>query len=56
MIFDFGGSDGRLGIHGTNHLSALGTDVSRGSIRMSNTGITRLAAILPLGVPVDILP
>ena len=43
-----------IGIHGTNQPALLGHDVSHGCIRMSNAGISKLAAILPLGVPVDI--
>ena len=56
VLFDFGGGDGVIGIHGTNDPSSLGRDVSHGCIRMSNEGITALAEILPLGVPVDVRP
>jgi len=55
VLFDFAGGDGRIGIHGTNDPSGLGHDVSHGCIRMSNAGITRLAGILPLGVPVEVV-
>jgi len=44
-----------IGIHGTNDPGGLGRDVSHGGIRMSTAGITKLAAILPLGTPVQIL-
>jgi lipoprotein-anchoring transpeptidase ErfK/SrfK len=54
VLSDYAGGDGVIGIHGTNDPSALGKDVSHGCIRMSNVGITRLAKVLPLGVPVDI--
>jgi lipoprotein-anchoring transpeptidase ErfK/SrfK len=54
VLSDYAGGDGVIGIHGTNDPSALGHDVSHGCIRMSNDGITRLAQVLPLGVPVDI--
>ena len=53
-LTDYAGGDGVIGIHGTNDPSGLGKDVSHGCIRMSNAGITRLAKVLPLGVPVDI--
>jgi lipoprotein-anchoring transpeptidase ErfK/SrfK len=43
-----------LGLHGTGDPSSIGRDVSNGCIRMSNTGITKLAEILPLGVPIEI--
>lgn len=56
VLFDFAGGNGQFGIHGTNEPELLGQDVSHGCIRMSNLGITRLAAVLPLGVPVQILP
>ena len=51
---NFAGGEGVIGIHGTNQPALLGHDVSHGCIRMSNAGISKLAAILPLGVPVDI--
>lgn len=50
----FAGGDGALAIHGTNDPSGLGRDVSHGCIRMSNEGISRLAGLLPLGVPVEV--
>lgn len=56
VLTSFAGGDGVIGIHGTNDPSSLGTDVSHGCIRMSNEGITKLANLLPLGVPVDIQP
>ncbi len=54
VLRDFAGGGGVIGIHGTNEPSLLGKDVSHGCIRMSNAGITKLARILPVGVPVDI--
>jgi lipoprotein-anchoring transpeptidase ErfK/SrfK len=51
---NFGGGDGRIGIHGTNAPGSLGTAVSHGCIRVSNAGITKLAKTVPLGVPVEI--
>ena len=50
----FSGSDAEIGLHGNNDTSALGRSVSHGCIRMDNTAITRLSAILPLGTPVEI--
>jgi lipoprotein-anchoring transpeptidase ErfK/SrfK len=50
----FNGGEAVIGIHGNNDPSSLGKDVSAGCIRMSNTGITTLAKMLPLGVPVEI--
>ncbi|HEV3400311.1 MAG TPA: L,D-transpeptidase, partial [Acidimicrobiales bacterium] len=54
VLGSFGGGDGALGIHGTDDPSSLGRDVSHGCIRMSNAGITTLAGMLPLGVPVQV--
>ncbi|HYX44554.1 MAG TPA: L,D-transpeptidase, partial [Acidimicrobiales bacterium] len=56
VLDSFGGGDGALGLHGTNDPSSLGRDVSHGCIRMSNEGITALAGVLPLGVPVEVRP
>ena len=54
VLSSFAGGDGLIGIHGTNRPELLGKDVSHGCIRISNAGISKLARILPLGVPVDI--
>ena len=51
----FDGGDGQVGIHGTNFLQGLGTDVSHGCIRIGNAAIVRLARTLPLGTPVTIV-
>jgi lipoprotein-anchoring transpeptidase ErfK/SrfK len=56
VLTEFNGGDAELGIHGNNDASVLGQSVSAGCIRMSNDSITRLAGILPLGTPVEILP
>lgn len=56
VLTSFAGGDGVVGIHGTNDPSAIGRDVSHGCIRMSNSGITTLSKVLPLGTPVQILP
>ena len=54
VLLRFNGGTGVIGIHGTNEPWLLGKDVSHGCIHMSNAGITRLAHLLPLGVPVEI--
>ncbi|MDP9333421.1 MAG: L,D-transpeptidase [Actinomycetota bacterium] len=56
VLTRFNGGEGVIGIHGTNEPWLIGKDVSHGCIRMSNAGITRLAHMLPLGVPVEIRP
>lgn len=56
VLTDFGGGEGVLAIHGTSDPSSVGQDVSHGCIRMTNEAITRLAATLPIGVPVEIRP
>lgn len=55
VLYDFGGGDGQMGIHGTNDPSSIGRAVSNGCIRLSNASITRLVEMLPVaGVPVEI--
>ncbi len=54
VLFSFGGGPGTVGVHGTNEPDSLGRNVSHGCIRMSNSGVTKLARMLPLGVPVQI--
>ena len=56
VLTNFNGGTGVLGIHGTDHPELLGTDVSHGCIRMSNSGISLLAKALPLGTPVIVRP
>jgi hypothetical protein len=48
----FAGGDGRVGLHGTNQPSLIGSSVSHGCLRLRNPAIRRLAKILPLGTPV----
>lgn len=55
VLEEFNGGDAELGIHGNNDASVLGQSVSAGCIRMANESITRLAGILPLGTPVEIV-
>ncbi len=55
VLQTFGRGDGQIGIHGTNQPKQLGMSVSHGCIRMNNTTITKLAKMLPQGVPVTIL-
>ena len=45
---------GRLGIHGTSS-KGIGTPISHGCIRISNTAITKLSKTLFLGTPVQIV-
>lgn len=54
VLHEFAGGNGQVGIHGTNEPWAVGTDVSHGCIRVRNEVIRRLAALLPLGTPVQI--
>lgn len=55
-LTSFEGGDGETGIHGNDDASVLGSSVTHGCIRMDNDEITRLAKLLPLGTPVDIIP
>ncbi|WP_307838637.1 MULTISPECIES: L,D-transpeptidase [unclassified Frankia] len=54
VITNFDGGDGIIGLHGTNQPDRVGTDVSMGCIRLRNSDITALAALLPVGTPVTI--
>ena len=54
-LASFDGGDAEIGIHGNNDASVLGHDASHGCIRMDNQAITRLAFLLPLGTPVDVV-
>lgn len=56
VLQKFGRGDGQIGIHGTNQPGALGTNASHGCIRMKNASITKLAQMLPQGVPIEITP
>lgn len=51
---DFNGGDGALGIHGTNNSASIGQEVSHGCIRVPNDVITHMAAVVPMGTPVEI--
>ena len=55
VLQKFGRGDGQIGIHGTNQPALLGQNVSHGCIRMRNATITKLAQMLPQGVPVEII-
>lgn len=55
VLTSFNGGDGEIGIHGNNDASVLGKDITHGCVRISNDSITRLAGILPLGTPVEIV-
>jgi lipoprotein-anchoring transpeptidase ErfK/SrfK len=52
---NYSGGYGRVAIHGTNAPGKLGGDVSHGCIRMDNPTILRLAKLLPIGTPVEII-
>jgi lipoprotein-anchoring transpeptidase ErfK/SrfK len=55
VLTEFDGGDAEVGIHGNDDASVLGESVTHGCVRMSNDGITKLATILPLGTPVQIV-
>jgi hypothetical protein len=52
VLYSFMGGDGTVAIHGTDNPGSIGRAVSHGCIRMSNSGITTLSRLLPLGTPV----
>lgn len=55
VLNSFGGGPGQIGLHGTDNSGSIGTAASHGCIRMHNDDIVRLAEILPLGTPIDIV-
>ena len=55
VLTSFGGGPGEVGIHGTDAPAGIGRDVSHGCIRLPNAAIERLARMLPLGTPVQIV-
>ena len=55
VLMTFAGGQGVIGIHGTNAPGKLGGDVSHGCVRVDNTTIRKLAGMLELGTPVEIV-
>ncbi len=55
VLAHWGGGDGQVGIHGTDEPQLIGRSISHGCIRLRNRDIARLARVLPLGTPVDIV-
>ena len=51
VLYSFMGGNGNVGVHGTDAPGSIGRPVSHGCIRMTNSGITKLAGLLPLGTP-----
>jgi lipoprotein-anchoring transpeptidase ErfK/SrfK len=54
VLSNFGGGPGQIGLHGTDDAASIGRAASHGCIRMSNTDITALAKLLPLGTEIVI--
>jgi lipoprotein-anchoring transpeptidase ErfK/SrfK len=52
VLFSFAGSDGVVGIHGTNETSSVGHAVTHGCIRLFNRDITKLYSKVWIGTPV----
>lgn len=52
---EFGGGIGQIAMHGTNRPDQVGQSISHGCVRMTNDAITKVAALAPLGTPVDIV-
>ena len=53
VLASFDGGLPEIGIHGTNQPALLGQAMSNGCIRMANAAVVRLAAMVPVGTPVD---
>jgi lipoprotein-anchoring transpeptidase ErfK/SrfK len=54
VLARFGDGDAQIALHGTASPGLLGRAVSHGCVRISNSQISRLARLLPLGTPVQI--
>jgi lipoprotein-anchoring transpeptidase ErfK/SrfK len=54
VLEQFGTGDGQIALHGTSQTSDLGKAITHGCVRLSNASISKLAALLPPGSPVDI--
>lgn len=55
VLTSFGGGVGQIALHGTNRPELLGQPVSNGCVRMNNDTVAKMAALAPLGTPVDIV-
>jgi hypothetical protein len=55
VLTSFAGGEGTIGVHGTNSPGKLGTNVSHGCVRVDNASIVKIAKLLPLGTPVEIV-
>ncbi len=55
VLQSFGGGIGQIAMHGTNRPELLGQPISNGCIRMDNTVISQMAAMAPLGTPVEVV-
>lgn len=55
VLKTFAGGNGVVGIHGWPTASVLGQAVSHGCVRMSRTGVARLAKLVNVGTPVEIV-
>lgn len=52
----FAGGVGQIALHGTNQPNLIGTPVSNGCVRLANADIAQVAALVPTGTPVEIIP
>ncbi len=56
VLQNFADGDGQLGLHGTDRPDLIGADATHGCVRLSNSDISKLEPLLPLGTPVDVEP
>jgi lipoprotein-anchoring transpeptidase ErfK/SrfK len=52
----FTGGPAEVGIHGTNEPWVIGHSASHGCVRLFDADIVKLAGMMPVGTPVDIVP
>jgi lipoprotein-anchoring transpeptidase ErfK/SrfK len=54
VLTSFEGGPGQIAVHGTNNAAQVGQSISNGCVRIPNPDILQIAAVVPLGTPVQI--
>ena len=54
VLTSFDGGPGQIAVHGTNDAAQVGQSISNGCVRIPNPDILQIAAVVPLGTPVQI--
>ena len=54
VLTSFDGGPGQVAVHGTDNATQVGQSISNGCVRIPNPDILQIAAVAPLGTPVQI--